>query len=69
LTRDCSAVGANSVKGGFDRVTGAVLAGLFRPRGQADHALIEVPAEEAARAVTDDERFVAAVEEWIAGRR
>jgi uncharacterized protein (UPF0332 family) len=56
------------LEGGFDRAVAAVVGELFGQRSEADYETSEISPLEAARAVADAERFVGAVEEWIAGR-
>lgn len=51
---------------GFDEQAGRLLRSLFERRNVADYAPIEVPAEEATLAISDADRFVAAVREWLA---
>jgi len=46
----------------------AVLGELFGQRSEADYETSDISFAEAARAVADAQRFVDAVEEWIAGR-
>lgn len=56
------------LEGGFDRMVAAVLGELFGQRSEADYETSDISFAEAARAVADAQRFVDAVEEWIAGR-
>ena len=45
-----------------------LLRSLFERRNEADYAHAPVPAEEVTQAISDAERFVAAVEAWMADR-
>ena len=56
------------LESGFDRMVAAVLGELFGQRSEADYETSDISFAEAARAVADAQRFVDAVEEWIAGR-
>ncbi|MGH2765903.1 MAG: HEPN domain-containing protein [Actinomycetota bacterium] len=55
--------------GGLDEETGRILRSLFERRNLADYVPIEVPPAEAASAIQDAERFVAAVAAWLAEPR
>ena len=52
--------------GGFDEATGRLLRSLFERRNEADYLSADAPAEEADAAIRDAERFVDAVESWLA---
>ncbi len=56
------------LEGGFDRQLGKVLASLFGQRSEADYEGLDAQPDEAAGAIADAERFVEAVEAWIAAR-
>jgi len=51
--------------GGLDEETGRILRSLFARRNLADYVPTEVPPAEAASAIQDAERFVAAVAAWL----
>ena len=53
-------------EGGFDESTGRLLRSLFERRNEADYLSVDAPADEAAAAIRDAERFVSAVESWLA---
>lgn len=53
-------------EGGVREEVGRLLRSLFERRNDADYAWIEVPSDEADRAVNDAELFVGAVEGWLA---
>lgn len=53
-------------EGGLDESAGRVLRSLFDRRNHADYAPVEVPREEADRAIGDAERFIDAVDSWLA---
>ena len=55
--------------GGVDAETARALRSLFERRNEADDAGAPLSGEIAAAAIADAERFVAAVESWLAGRR
>jgi len=52
-------------EGGFDERTGRLLRSLFDRRNAADYGTFPVPPEEAETAISDAERFVEAVADWI----
>jgi uncharacterized protein (UPF0332 family) len=52
-------------EGGLDESVGRILRSLFERRNQADYIPVEVPGEEAERAVSDAERLVEAVDAWL----
>ncbi|MCI0635060.1 MAG: HEPN domain-containing protein [Actinobacteria bacterium] len=52
-------------EGGFEEPAGLLLRSLFERRNQADYVPVEVPDEEADRAINDAERFVDAVQVWL----
>jgi uncharacterized protein (UPF0332 family) len=57
------------VRGGrLDEQIGRLLRSLFERRNQADHAPVDVAAEEAAAAIRDAERVVGAVATWLGQR-
>lgn len=51
-------------RGEVDEDVGRVLRSLFERRNQADYATLDVPKSEAEAAISDAERFLAAVEKW-----
>lgn len=51
---------------GVDEETGRVLRSLFERRNEADYGHVDVPREEAERAVRDAELFVRDVAAWLA---
>lgn len=53
---------------GFDPEVGALLHDLFDLRNDADYETGAVTAEQAASALADAERFIAAVERWLRAR-
>jgi uncharacterized protein len=55
-------------KGGFDAATGAILRRLFDLRHAATYDDLKVAPDAATSAIADAERFVLAVERWIAAR-
>ena len=64
-----SAFGKHVVlEGGFDWSDGKILASLFGRSNEADYEGTPVPAGKAEKAISDAERFVDAVEAWIAAR-
>ena len=56
-------------EGGLDEAVGRLLRSLFERRNEAAYLPVDAPAEEADAAIRDAERFVDAVEAWLAGRR
>ncbi len=64
-----AAFGKRVVKeGGLEREIGAILHARFEQRLEADYGRGEVSATDAEGALRDAERFVAAVERWLATR-
>jgi uncharacterized protein (UPF0332 family) len=55
-------------RGSFAADDGRLLRSLFERRNEADYAHALVPAEEVTQAIGDAQRFVAAVEAWMADR-
>ncbi len=55
-------------EGGLERQVGAILPALFELRLEADYGQGEVSASDAEGAIGDAERFVVAVERWLAER-
>ncbi len=55
-------------EGGFDERTGRLLRSLFDRRNAADYGSFPVPREEARSAISDAERFVESVADWIRSR-
>ena len=53
-------------EGGFDEATGRLLRSLFERRNEADYLSADAPVEEADTAIRDAERFVEAVDSWLA---
>lgn len=55
-------------EGGFDDATGALLHLLFEQRNEADYEARQATPEQAEALIADAERFVTAVEAWLAAR-
>ena len=55
--------------GGFDRELGGTLSALFEGRNAADYDWLDTPEDLAADPAVEAERFVDAVEAWVAERR
>lgn len=55
-------------EGGLSEEVGRLLRSLFERRGEADYTGADPPEEEYFAAIGDAERFVEALEEWIADR-
>lgn len=65
-----SAFGRIVIKeGGLDPECGRVLRDLFEARNDVDYALDPASEEDAQESLAQAQRFVTAVEAWIAGRR
>lgn len=54
-------------EGGLGEEVGRLLRSLFERRNEADYTGAEPPEEESFAAIADAERFVEAVEVWMAG--
>lgn len=55
-------------EGGLGTESGDALRSLFRRRNEADYGGLSASSKEAEAAIGDAERFVEAVEAWLAGR-
>src|SRR5207249_9942686 len=65
-----AAIGKHIVReGGIEETFGRILRALFEQRNDADYGEAIAAREDADRAIADAERFVTAVESWLAERQ